>query len=182
MDPAADIERTSIHRLSMIPVAPRLDNERDPPTLRRATRDDAATLARLRHEFRAPRAANVESNDAFLRRCQAWMATRLHAESSWRVWIAEAGDTTVGAVWLQIVEKLPNPAAESEWHGYVSNLFVRDAARNRGVGSLLLQAALDECARADVDTVFLWPTPRSRPLYARHGFRAADDTILVLKR
>jgi GNAT superfamily N-acetyltransferase len=165
----------------MIPAATRPDNELDPVTLRRATPGDASTLARLRHEFRAPRGPNTETSQDFVRRCEAWMSARLSADSPWRVWIAEVADGAVGAIWLQIIEKLPNPVAESEWHGYVSNLFVRESARSRGVGSLLLRAALDECVRADVDDVFLWPTPRSRSLYARHGFEASDN-VLVLRR
>jgi GNAT superfamily N-acetyltransferase len=109
------------------------------------------------------------------------MRDRLGADSLWRAWIAEAAAGPVGAIWLQLVEKLPNPVAEAEWHGYVSNLYVRDSVRDRGVGSLLLRAALDECARVDVDNVILWPTPRSRSLYARHGFTEADN-MLVLRR
>jgi len=164
----------------MIPVAPRLDNEAAAPlTLRRATGRDARALAVLRHEFRAPRATNTESRESFLRRCEAWMAERLDGGSPWRAWIAEAGDDVVGTVWLQLVEKLPNPVAESESHGYVSNLFVRERVRNHGIGSELLTAALDECARLGVDSVFLWPTPESRTLYARHGFRAADNMLVL---
>lgn len=163
-------------------MAARLDNEpRTVPTLRRATRADAAVLARFRHEFRAPRDQNVESAGEFLARCEAWMRARLDAESAWRVWIAETDRGPVGTVWLQLVEKLPNPVVEREWHGYVSNLFVRDEARDQGVGSTLLRAALDECDRLDVDNVILWPTPRSRSLYTRHGFAAADN-MLVLRR
>jgi ribosomal protein S18 acetylase RimI-like enzyme len=166
----------------MIPVPTSLDNEPGARVaLRRAERADAAALARLRHDFRAPRGANVESEQEFLRRCEEWMHARLDGESAWRVWIAEIGSNLVGAVWLQIVEKLPNPVAEGEWHGYVSNLYVSESVRGQGVGSLLLRAALDECARLEVDNVILWPTPRSRSLYARHGFAAADN-MLVLRR
>jgi len=166
----------------MIPVAARLDNE--PPTVscvRRAARADAAALARLRYDFRAPLGETVELEGEFLERCESWMQARLHAESVWRVWIAEAGANAVGCVWLQLIEKLPNPVAEAERHAYVSNLFVRDDVRGQGVGSQLLRAALDECDRLDVDDVILWPTPRSRSLYLRHGFTAADN-MLVLRR
>jgi GNAT superfamily N-acetyltransferase len=166
----------------MIPVDPRPDNEAAASlSLRRATRADAGSLALLRHEFRAPRATNTESREGFLLRCEAWMLERLDADSLWHAWIAAAGDDVVGTVWLQLVEKLPNPVAESESHGYVSNLFVRERARNHGIGSKLLTAALDECTRAGVDNVFLWPTPDTRTLYARHGFEAADN-MLVLRR
>ena len=163
-------------------MAPRLDNEAAPPlTLRRATGSDAHALALLRHEFRAPRATNTESRESFLSRCETWMRDRLDVASPWRVWIAEAGGEVVGTVWLQLVEKLPNPVAEGELHGYVSNLFVQQHARNHGIGSGLLAAALDECVRLRVDNVFLWPTPESRTLYTRHGFGAAEN-MLVLRR
>ena len=101
--------------------------------------------------------------------------------SPWRVWMAETDDVLVGNVWMQLVEKLPNPGDEPEQHGYVSNLYVRDDHRNLGVGSALLQAALDECTRRDVDAVFLWPTARSRPLYERFGF-THDGAVLPLER
>lgn len=166
----------------MIPVDTPVDNK---PlglvSVRRATREDAVSLAALRHQFRAPRGDNVESDDDFLRRCADWMRARLQADSAWRAWVAEWRGDIVGGVWLQLVEKIPNPVAETEWHGYVSNLFVRETVRNRGVGSLLLRASLDECAAADVDNVILWPTPQSRSLYCRHGFAEADN-MLVLRR
>lgn len=164
----------------MIPVAPHLDNETAAlVSLRRATPGDATELARLRHEFRAPRAANVEGDEEFFRRCEEWMRPRLAADSAWRAWLAELGGAAVGNIWLQLVEKVPNPVAETEWHGYVSNLFVRETARGRGVGSLLLKAALDECAERNVDNVILWPTPLSRSLYCRHGFAAADNMLVL---
>ena len=87
----------------------------------------------------------------------------------------------LGAVWLQVVEKLPNPTAEPELHAYVSNFYVRPAYRNDGIGSALLRVVLDECTRLDVDSVFLWPSERSRALYERHGF-ITTDSVLVLKR
>jgi GNAT superfamily N-acetyltransferase len=104
------------------------------------------------------------------------MARRLGPVSAWRCWVA--GDAEpVGTVWLQVLEKLPNPLAEPEWHGHVSSLFVRPDARGVGLGSRLLAAALAECDRRGCDAVVLWPTPRSRSLYLRHGFALRDDLL-----
>lgn len=149
--------------------------------IRGANPSDAPALARMRFEFRAPRAPMAEAEDAFLARCVAWMEVRLMDGSPWRVWMAETGDHLVGAVWMQLVEKLPNPGDEPEQHAYVSNLYVRADHRNLGAGSALLQAVLDECRRRDVDAVFLWPTERSRPLYERFGF-THDGAVLSLER
>jgi GNAT superfamily N-acetyltransferase len=56
-------------------------------------------------------------------------------------------------------------------------LYVRGAARARGIGSALLSAALDECKAHAVDAVMLWPMAESRPLYERHGFEVRDDAM-----
>jgi GNAT superfamily N-acetyltransferase len=139
--------------------------------IRFATAADAPVLADLRLELRAGVSPNVRPEPGFRERCAAWMAERLARPGSWHSWIAEEPDgTALGTVWVQILERLPNPEHEPELHGYLTGFYVRASARNRGVGSALLEAALARCAELRADTVFLWPTPRSRVLYARYGF------------
>lgn len=147
------------------------------PTIRLARRGDVPALARLRYEFRAGHDSPIESEADFLARCTAWMQSRLAAGRSWRCWIAEDAGRTVGTVWLQLIDKLPNPVGEAESHGYISSLYVDPAARGRGVGSRLLEACLAACRAEAVDAVLLWPTPRSRPLYERYGFAVRDDLL-----
>jgi GNAT superfamily N-acetyltransferase len=149
--------------------------------VRRATQSDADALARLRFEFRAPRAPNVEAEAEFLARCSTWMRGRLSADSIWRAWLVERNREPVGSVWLQVIEKVPNPTVEPERHAYVSNFYVRPDHRHGGIGSTLLTQALGEAARLQVDSVFLWPSERSRPLYERFGFTSSNG-VLVLKR
>ena len=53
--------------------------------------------------------------------------------------------------------------------------------RSKGVGAKLLGAALEWSREMKAELVLLWPTERSKPLYARHGFVPADDFMeLVL--
>jgi GNAT superfamily N-acetyltransferase len=145
--------------------------------VRLALASDAAALARLRYEFRAGIAGPAEPEAAFIERCTAWMAQRLRPDGTWRCWVAEAGEAIVGTAWLQLIEKLPNPVGELGRHGYISNLYVQPLHRGSRLGSTLLA----ECVRAadamGVDAVILWPTPRSRSLYARHGFAVRDDLM-----
>ena len=138
--------------------------------VRLATVDDASALAALRYEFRASNKPAVERAEEFLPRCVKWMRAHLADDARWRVWVLDQAGEVVGNVWLQLVEKLPNPNVDRELHGYITNFYVRPEHRNGGAGSRMLRAVLDECERSDVDTVFLWPTERSRPLYERHGF------------
>ena len=82
-------------------------------------------------------------------------------------------------LWLQRLEKLPNPVAEPEEHAYVTNVYVIPAHRDGGVGALLLDAALAWCRDHGVDAVLLWPSARSRAFYERHGFAARDDLFAL---
>ena len=145
--------------------------------IRHASSSDAPTLARLRCEFRAALGVVSEPEVVFVDRCAAWMAARLGPDSRWRCWVVEREGVIRGNVWLQLIEKLPNPVEEPELHGYISNLYVQPALRGAGVGSALLERCLQECDGQGVDAVVLWPTPKSRGLYERHGFSVRDDLM-----
>ncbi|HEX5437732.1 MAG TPA: GNAT family N-acetyltransferase [Gemmatimonadaceae bacterium] len=145
--------------------------------IRLATAADAVALAQLRYEFRAAMDPAQEEEAAFAARCADWM--RRHLESAqWRAWVAatDAGEL-VGTLWLALIEKVPNPVAEPEEHAYLTNVFVRPAARGAGVGSALLREAIAWCAQRGIDTAFLWPSSRSVPWYGRHGF--AQPPVLL---
>jgi len=143
--------------------------------IRSAGTGDAAVLAALRYEFRAEMDAPIEGRDAFEERMRAWWADS--RRDQWRAWIAVDGDEPIGEVFLQVVEKLPNPISEPERLGYVTSLYVTPAHRNAAVGGALLDCALDDCRRDGLDTVVLWPSSRSRPLYRRRGFVERGDVM-----
>lgn len=147
-------------------------------TVRRAVPADAPMLARMRYEFRAAMNETVEAPEPFVERTAGWMAIRLVDDSSWRCWVAlNDADAIVGHVWLQLIEKIPNPAPELEVHGYITNVYVDQGARGFGAGERLMEAAMAFCREARVDSVILWPTAGSRTLYARHGFAVPDDMM-----
>jgi ribosomal protein S18 acetylase RimI-like enzyme len=151
------------------------------PRIRLATAADAAVLTQLRYELRTGIAPDVTPEAGFHERCMEWMAARLPWTDVWRCWLAEDElAEALGVVWLQFLEKLPNPVGEPGLHGYLTGFYVREAARNRGVGSALLTAALTACEERGIDTVFLWPTARSRALYRRHGF--AEQSGILTRR
>jgi len=153
--------------------------ERERARIRTATRDDASVLARLRYRFRIEHGEPIETEEAFVDRCANWMADRLGASPQWRCWVAEQPSGIVGNLWLQLMEKLPNPVSEPEHHAYITNVYVLPDCRNGGVGALLLEAALDWCRNSEIDAIFLWPSDRSRSFYMRYGFSVRDDLFAL---
>jgi len=140
---------------------------------------DAEALAELRWEFRSTQNPATEPRDAFVARCVDWMRRELEGGGTWQAWVAVDGVAIVGQVWLQIIHKIPNPIAESEALAYLSNLYVKPAARG-GTGARLLQRALDDCRANRIDRVVLWPTARSVTLYRKHGF-SNDGGVMELR-
>jgi GNAT superfamily N-acetyltransferase len=140
--------------------------------IRLATPADATALARLRWEFRAGKSAASEERGAFLGRCAAWMSTELSG-TRWQAWVAVQDARILGQLWMQVLSKIPNPNGERERHAYISNVYVMPSARG-GVGTRLLDAAIAWASANGVDHVVLWPTSRSRTLYARRGFAVSD--------
>ena len=145
--------------------------------IRLAAPDDAEMLARMRYAFRASLGVAVEDEAAFVARATAWMAQRLGGDGAWRCWVAMHDGLIAGHLWLQTIEKIPNPVVELERHAYITNVSVDEALRGAGIGQRLMDAALAFCREQGVDSVILWPTSRSRTLYARNGFEVRDDIM-----
>lgn len=144
--------------------------------IRTATTADAKALAELRWEFRSAQNPPVEAHDPFVRRCAIWMRRELPSGSAWRAWVAVERNDIVGQVWLHTVPKIPNPVAEHETLAYLSNLYVKVAARG-GTGTRLLESALDWCKANKIDRIVLWPSKRSVTLYLGHGFSHGGDVM-----
>ena len=126
-------------------------------TLRRATLDDMAALARLRRR-------TVETSLPFVPHLHTpeedawWFAERLYAAN--QVWLAEAGQGPEGYIAFRA--------------DFIEHLFVRPESQGAGLGLTLLDKA-----RADADELSLWTFQqnlRARRFYERHGFFVVTET------
>jgi GNAT superfamily N-acetyltransferase len=143
--------------------------------IRPARPADARRLAELRWEFRAGKDAPIEEQSAFVDRCATWMSAEL-TDGRWHAWVAERHGEIVGQAWLHVLAKVPNPIGERSRHAYISNVYVTPGARG-GVGTRLLEAAVEWASAHQVDRIVLWPTTRSRSMYIRHGFTPNGEVL-----
>ena len=87
----------------------------------------------------------------------------------------------LGHVCVQLIEKIPNPVNEPEFHAYLTNFYVVPEMRDHGLGKKLLNKALSWCRTRETDAVILWATLESRSLYRRCGLVEPTD-IFELQR
>jgi GNAT superfamily N-acetyltransferase len=153
-------------------------------TVRRATSDDAAALALSRYRFRAHlddaehHPAGLEAEDVFVGRATRFIEAQLSSDR-WSAWVGSRDGDLCAHVFLQLIDKLPNPdSTEPELLGYLTSFFVEPELRGEGVGSALLDALESHAAERGVEKILIiGNTVRSRPLYARRGYVSGPDLL-----
>jgi len=146
-------------------------------TVRVAGGADARALADLRARWSAQSAADAD----FAAQLAAWLA----AEGERRtIWLAHHDGAPAGMASMLEYRRMPKPGRlDSRW-GYLSNLFVVEPLRGRGVGSALLDAVVAAADARGYVRLVLSPSADALPLYARAGFvvpdgAAGDHRLLV---
>ncbi|MET0132250.1 MAG: GNAT family N-acetyltransferase [Kibdelosporangium sp.] len=146
-------------------------------TIRLARPADSRALAELRWEFKRDEYDGPPLDPADpLGELDRWIHDSL-AGGRWLAWVAEDDGVICGHVFLQSVERMPEPTRTSAPIGYVTNFYVVSSRRDRGVGSALLQA-LDEYTRTEnFNTLVVWPSERSAALYRRAGYQSPAELL-----
>ncbi|WP_432011157.1 N-acetyltransferase family protein [Streptomyces cucumeris] len=146
-------------------------------TVRPARPGDARILAEMRWTFkqeddeeRPPAPARP------LEEAEHWIRDRL-SDGRWLAWVAETGGEICGHVFLCPVERMPDPYSDNTPVGYVTNFYVVPSRRNRGAGSALLEALRQHSYSVGFDTLIVWPSERSSPLWQRSGFQPSEELL-----
>ena len=146
--------------------------------IRTAGPGDAAALATLRALF----LGRGDSDEAFAGAVAAWIEEEGDRRTTW---LAERDGAAIGMASLFEYRRMPKPGLPASRWGYVSNMFVREEARDAGVGAALLDAVIAAAEERGYARLVLSPSERSVPFYARAGFRVPDsagDRLLVRPR
>lgn len=138
---------------------------------------DAQVLAKLRWTFKQedyegqpPTPARPPEEG------EHWIRDRL-SNGQWLAWVAEMGGAICGHVFLCLVERMPDPYSDNTPIGYVTNFYITPSQRNRGAGSALLEALNQHCRSIGFDTLIVWPSERSSPLWQRSDFQPPGELL-----
>jgi len=139
--------------------------------VRTAGPDDVDALAMLRAAWR-----EGDATPKFVATFREWFA-REHGTRTW--WIAEVDGAVAGMVNVKTVERMPSPNRPATRWGYLANLYVLPAHRGSGAGAGLINAVVEHARAHDFVRLVLAPSELATPLYNRHGFRTADELLLL---
>jgi len=144
--------------------------------LRRAGRDDLGAVVGLRLAFeliqRDSGSLDLESRGAEL---AALLGPDLES-GRLRAWLAFDGGRAVG----QAALRLPRPGPGSgRAEGEILNVYVEPEYRRGGLGAALVDLAIAEARGLGLKRLRLQPTPDSRRLYERSGFRDGGRDMLL---
>jgi GNAT superfamily N-acetyltransferase len=145
--------------------------------IRPATLADAGAIASLRSQWNG----DTDVAPQFPDRLAAWLAAEGERRTTW---LAELGTDPIGMVSMLEYRRMPWPDRPASCWGYVSNMFVRDEYRNRGIGSALLEALIETARERAYVRLVTSPSKDALPFYRRAGFLPADgvDATLLLVR
>lgn len=153
------------------------------PQIRVAVPGELPTVAAFRRtwDVRPQSLLTVEDSAAFDDRFSRWFRDE---QSRRTLWVAWAGDEPVGLTGLLEYHAMPTPNLPQRRWGYLGNMYVAAAHRNRGLGARLLATVLDAADERGYRRVVLSPSTRSIPFYRRAGFvdagpQADGDRLLV---
>lgn len=154
------------------------------PVVRPATRRDVPLRAALRRTWAEEEAGAALPDAGFEESFAEWFDREAAQRHSW---LAECDGDAVGMLNLTVFTRMPRPHHGSEpragdqW-GYLANVYVVPAHRDRGTGGRLLDAAVAHADAHRFARLVLNPSERSVPFYARAGFAPASALMFRLPR
>ncbi len=133
--------------------------------IRPATDEDLPGLARLRWRWVDELGGATGTRDDYEQHFVAW--ARDH-ESTHLPVLAETGGTLVGMAWVAHTPRLPSPGRLDRFNAEVQSVYVVPEARNRGIGTALITAAVD--AAPGAERVIVHSSESGLAAYHRAGF------------
>ena len=143
---------------------------------RLATTDDSARLAELFWEqIEEEKPLNGDERDVFIRSCSEHLKQRLNIDLF--CWVADDSGRIVAHINVIIACKILRPGKIVRKWGRLSTVRTLPEYRNKGVGSELMERVKSWSIEQNLEELFVCPSERSTPFYARAGFKAENEVM-----
>lgn len=147
-------------------------------TLRRAGREDAPELARLRAHMHE--AMGVDTSDpAYRAASEAAFARRLASDPGFVAFVVEVDGRLVSCGVGSVEEHLPSPTQLDGRRGHVSSMSTEPAARRQGHARRVMTALMGWMQEQGLRRVDLRATRDGRALYASLGFHLLSGAAMA---
>ncbi|MDQ3778689.1 MAG: GNAT family N-acetyltransferase [Actinomycetota bacterium] len=144
--------------------------------VRHATEADGAELARLRWECTVESGQRTEPFEAFADRFRDFVRRAL-LSGRWAIWVAELEGRLVGNVWVGLVDRVPGPNGDTPVWAHVTNVYVDPELRNHGLGTMLLDAAIEWSRYVGAETLIAWRSGARVSFYERRRFARSAEAM-----
>jgi len=137
--------------------------------------EDLPELAHLLWSHASSEEQATQSVESFADDLGGWW--RDNADTHF-AFVARTGDAAVvGMAWLALVPRVPRPGTTTRLSADIQSVFVLAEQRGQGIGSELVQSAVQHAARLGVGRVTVHSSRRAVPIYERRGFASSRELL-----
>ena len=142
-----------------------------PVSVHRASRRDVGDLALLKwSDLHGSDLSGLAGDEyaAFVTALSDWWST--HGDRHAAFLSSDPSGAPIGAAWVALVPRVPRPGELDRLSGDVQSVYVVPEHRGRGVGTVLVDAAVAWAMRSGASRVTVHSSERAVSLYRRRGF------------
>jgi GNAT superfamily N-acetyltransferase len=115
--------------------------------------------------------------DAMEKAFLPWVSARL-ADRTYLGWLVQHKGEVVAGAGLWLMDFPPHFLHLEAVRAYLLNFYVVPAMRGHGLARTLIDTALREARRLDIEIVTLHASKYGRPLYEQYGFMPTNEMML----
>jgi GNAT superfamily N-acetyltransferase len=146
----------------------------------RATQDDIEQLAELVWLDTHGEEPTQPALDAFTAELRSWWSS--HRDTHFAFVARDSDHAIVGMAWVALVSRVPRPSATGRISADIQTVFVLPDHRQRGVGSALVETAVEHATGVGAARVTVQSGRTAVPMYERLGFQTSGQLLQRVRR